>query len=92
MEFATSARKLLPWSRSSSVLWTGTSHSQLDAECSAHAFPAPLKVDLYLFQGHELRMEPERITTVLRTILLDDLRGGSAGVSEGPRYSETPST
>ena len=92
MEFATSARKLLPWSRSSRVLWTGKSRSQLDTECAAGAFSAPLEVDLYLFQGHELSMEPERITTVLRTILLDGLRGGSAGVSENLGPSETPST
>jgi hypothetical protein len=54
----------------------------LDVERATDAFLAPLNVDLYLSQRHELGMEPGRTTSVLRTILLDGLRGGSAGVSE----------
>lgn len=46
----------------------------LDVEYSSDAILAPLNIDLYLFQRRELNMEPERITSSLRNLLLDGLR------------------
>lgn len=43
---------------------------------------APLNTDLYLFQRHELGMEPARITGVLRGLLLDGLRGEAGRLPE----------
>ena len=48
----------------------------LDVEYVADALLAPLNIDLYLFQRHELGMEPGRITTALRGLLLYGLRPG----------------
>jgi AcrR family transcriptional regulator len=53
--------------------------SDLDVECAADAVLAPLNIDLYLFQRHELGMEPERITVALRRLLLDGLRAATPG-------------
>lgn len=47
----------------------------LDVEYAADAILAPLNIDLYLFQRHELGMDPERITTSLSRLVLDGLRG-----------------
>ncbi|MDQ4106999.1 MAG: TetR/AcrR family transcriptional regulator, partial [Actinomycetota bacterium] len=47
----------------------------LDVEYAAGAILAPLNIDLYLFQRHELGMQPERITTALGRLILDGLRG-----------------
>lgn len=47
----------------------------LDVEYAAGAILAPLNIDLYLFQRHELGMQPERITTALGSLVLDGLRG-----------------
>lgn len=49
--------------------------SPLDVEYAADAILAPLNIDLYLFQRHELGMNPERITTALSRLVLDGLRG-----------------
>lgn len=47
----------------------------LDVEYAADAILAPLNIDLYLFQRHELGMDPERITTSLSRLVLNGLRG-----------------
>ena len=47
----------------------------LDIEYLSDAVLAPLNIDLYLFQRHELGMEPERITLSLQNLLLNGLRG-----------------
>ncbi len=47
----------------------------LDVEYAAGAILAPLNIDLYRFQRHELGMQPERITTALGRLILDGLRG-----------------
>ncbi|MGF1470559.1 MAG: TetR/AcrR family transcriptional regulator [Rubrobacteraceae bacterium] len=49
----------------------------LDVEYAADAILAPLNIELYLFQRRELGMEPERITTSLRDLLLHGLCGKS---------------
>ncbi len=49
----------------------------LDVEYAADAILAPLNIDLYLFQRHELGMQPGRITTALNRLILDGLRGGT---------------
>ena len=59
--------------------------THLDVECAADAFTAPLNVDLYLLQRHELSMEPERTIAALRTILSDGLRGGQCRCFGGTR-------
>ncbi len=46
----------------------------LDVEYLSDAILAPLNIDLYLFQRHELGMEPERITSSLKNLLLNGLR------------------
>ena len=46
----------------------------LDVEYAADALLAPLNIDLYLFQRHELGMQPERIAAALRGLLLHGLR------------------
>ena len=43
----------------------------LDIEYATDFVLAPLNIDLYLFQRHELGMGPARITIVLRGLLLD---------------------
>ena len=48
----------------------------LDVEYAADAILAPLNIDLYLFQRHEIGMDPERITSALSKLVLDGLRGG----------------
>jgi len=57
----------------------GEARPDLDVEVTADAVLAPLAVDLYLFQRHELGVEPERIVDALRRLFLDGLRTGSAG-------------
>jgi len=57
----------------------GEARADLDVEVTADAVLAPLAVDLYLFQRHELGVEPERIVDALRRLFLDGLRTGSAG-------------
>ena len=49
--------------------------AELDVEYTPDAVLAPLSIDLYLFQRHELGMEPERITSSLLDLLLNGLRG-----------------
>ena len=46
----------------------------LDVEYLSDAILAPLNIDLYLFQRHELGMEPERIIASLQNLLLNGLR------------------
>lgn len=53
--------------------------SDLDGECVADVVLAPLNIDLYLSQRHELGMEPERITVALRRLFLDGLRAATRG-------------
>ena len=50
----------------------------LDIEYATDFVLAPLNIDLYLFQRHELGMEPARITSVLRGLLLDGLKSRPA--------------
>ena len=45
----------------------------LDVEYLSDAILAPLNIDLYLFQRHELGMEPERITSSLQSLLANGL-------------------
>lgn len=47
----------------------------LDVEYLSHAILAPLNIDLYLFQRHELGMEPDRITSSLQVLLFNGLLG-----------------
>ena len=47
----------------------------LDVEYTSDAILAPLNIDLYLYQRHELGMEPKRITSSLRNLLLNGLGG-----------------
>ncbi len=47
----------------------------LDVEYVSDAILAPLNIDLYLYQRRELGMTPERITSSLRDLLLNGLRG-----------------
>lgn len=47
----------------------------LDVEYLSDAILAPLNIDLYLFQRHELGMSPERIASSLRDLLLNGLVG-----------------
>lgn len=54
----------------------------LDVEYAADAILAPLNIDLYLFQRHELGMNPERITTALSKLVFDGLRGDREEKSE----------
>lgn len=56
----------------------GEAPEDLDVEVLADVVLAPLNVDLYLFQRHELGMEPGRIVGALRGLLLDGLRGGDS--------------
>ncbi|MGB3635697.1 MAG: TetR/AcrR family transcriptional regulator [Rubrobacteraceae bacterium] len=49
----------------------------VDIEYLSDAILAPLNIDLYLFQRHELGMSPERITSSLTRLLLNGLRGES---------------
>ena len=46
-------------------------------EYVSDAVLAPLNIDLYLYQRRELGMSPERITSSLRDLLLNGLRGRS---------------
>lgn len=46
----------------------------LDVEYLSDAILAPLNIDLYLFQRRELGMNPDRITSSLRDLLLNGLR------------------
>ena len=48
-----------------------------DVEYVSDAILAPLNIDLYLYQRRELGMSPERITSSLRDLLLNGLRGRS---------------
>lgn len=48
----------------------GEARGDLDVEVTADAVLAPLAVDLYLFQRHELGMEPGRIVGALRGLVL----------------------
>ena len=57
----------------------GEAVASLDVECAADAVLAPLNINLYLYQRHELGMESGRITAALRGLLLDGLRGGTVG-------------
>ncbi len=50
----------------------------LDVEYAADFVLAPLNIDLYLFQRHELGMDPVRITSVLRGLLLYGLQARRA--------------
>jgi len=52
----------------------GEAAPDLDVEYAADFVLAPLNIDLYLFQRHELGMEPVRITSVLRRLLLYGLQ------------------
>lgn len=52
----------------------GEAAPNLDVEYAADFVLAPLNIDLYLFQRHELDMEPVRITSVLRGLLLYGLQ------------------
>jgi AcrR family transcriptional regulator len=52
----------------------GEAAPDLDVEYAADFVLAPLNIDLYLFQRHELGMEPVRITSVLRGLLLYGLQ------------------
>ncbi|CAN5638156.1 hypothetical protein BH24ACT22_BH24ACT22_06490 [soil metagenome] len=47
----------------------------VDVEYLSDATLAPLNIDLYLFQRHELGMSPEQITSSLTRLLLNGLRG-----------------
>ncbi len=52
----------------------GEAAFDLDVEYAADFVLAPLNIDLYLFQRHEIGMEPVRITSVLRGLLLYGLQ------------------
>ena len=52
----------------------GEAAPDLDVEYAADFVLAPLNIDLYLFQRHEIGMEPVRITSVLRGLLLYGLQ------------------
>ena len=52
----------------------GEAAPDLDVEYAADFVLAPLNIDLYLFQRHEIGMEPVRITSVLRRLLLYGLQ------------------
>jgi AcrR family transcriptional regulator len=56
----------------------GEAASDLDVEYAADFVLAPLNIDLYLFQRHEIGMEPVRITSVLRGLLLYGLQARRA--------------
>ena len=56
----------------------GEAAPDLDVEYAADFVLAPLNIDLYLFQRHELGMEPVRITSVLRRLLLYGLQARRA--------------
>ena len=56
----------------------GEAAPDLDVEYAADFVLAPLNIDLYLFQRHELGMEPVRITSVLRGLLLYGLQARRA--------------
>ncbi len=56
----------------------GDAAPDLDVECAADFVLAPLNIDLYLFQRHELGMDPVRITSVLRGLLLYGLQDRTA--------------
>lgn len=60
----------------------GDAATELDVEYAADFVLAPLNIDLYLFQRHELGMEPVRITGTLRGLLLDGLRGEAGRLPE----------
>lgn len=45
----------------------------LDVEATADVVLAPLAIDLYLHQRHELHYPPERITAALRRLIFDGL-------------------
>jgi AcrR family transcriptional regulator len=47
----------------------------VDTESLPDAILAPLNIDLYLFQRHDLGLEPDHILRSLQTLLLDGLRG-----------------
>jgi AcrR family transcriptional regulator len=55
---------------------------ELDMEYAADFILAPLNIDLYLFQRHELGMEPTRITGALRGLLVNGLRGEAGRLPE----------
>ena len=74
------------WLRATAILLLkqatedGEVRPDLDLEYAADAVLAPLNIDLYLFQRHELGMEQGRMTSALRGLLLDGLRvRGAAG-------------
>ncbi len=52
----------------------GDAAPNLNVEYAADFVLAPLNIDLYLFQRHELGMEPARIISVLRGLLLNGLQ------------------
>jgi AcrR family transcriptional regulator len=54
----------------------GEARPDLDVELTADAVLAPLAVDLYLFQRHELGVSHERIVGALRSFVLDGVRSG----------------
>lgn len=54
---------------------SGEIPENIDVEYLSDAILAPLNIDLYLFQRRELGMEPERITSSLKNLLLNGLRG-----------------
>ena len=56
----------------------GEAAPDLDVEYAADFVLAPLNIDLYLFQRHEIGMEPVRITSVLRGLLLYGLQARRA--------------
>jgi len=56
----------------------GEAAPDLDVEYAADFVLAPLNIDLYLFQRHEIGMEPVRITSVLRRLLLYGLQARKA--------------
>jgi AcrR family transcriptional regulator len=56
----------------------GEAAPDLDVEYAADFVLAPLNIDLYLFQRHEIGMEPVRITSVLRRLLLYGLQARRA--------------
>ena len=56
----------------------GDAAPHLDVEYAADFVLAPLNIDLYLFQRHELGMETAHITSVLRGLLLNGLQGRTA--------------
>lgn len=69
------------WLRETAVTLLGRAVEEgevrpLDVEYAADALLAPLNIDLYLFQRHELSMDPGRITAALRGLLLHGLRSG----------------